>query len=85
MYPLSSGIREHLAEQWRERARARGEAVASWSRWPYGHLFLGQLGPLAERVIREIIAKLGRAAKLTSPLGPHDLSHTFAKALFFTS
>jgi site-specific recombinase XerD len=73
--------REHLAEQWRERARARGEAVASWSRWPDGHLFLGKPGPLAERGIREIRASLGRAAKLTSPLGPHDLRHTFAKAL----
>ncbi len=73
--------RGHLAEQWHERARARGESVASWSRWPDGHLFLGQRGPLAERGIREIIAKLGRAAKLTSPLGPHDLRHTFAKAL----
>ena len=28
-----------------------------------------------------IIAKLGQAAKLASPLGPHDLRHTFAKAL----
>lgn len=73
--------REHLAEQWRERAAVRGETVASWSRWPDGHLFLGQRGPLAERGIREIIAKLGQAAKLASPLGPHDLRHTFAKAL----
>jgi len=73
--------REHLAERWRERAAIRGEPVASWSRWPDGHLFLGQRGPLAERGIREIIAKLGQAAKLTSPLGPHDLRHTFAKAL----
>jgi len=73
--------REHLAEQWRERAAVRGEAVASWSRWPDGHLFLGQRGPLAERGIREIIAKLGQAAKLASPLGPHDLRHTFAKSL----
>ncbi len=73
--------REHLAEQWRERTRVRGEAVASWSRWPDGHLFLGQRGPLAERGIREIIAKLGQAAKLSSPLGPHDLRHTFAMAL----
>ncbi len=73
--------REHLAEQWRERARVRGEAVAVWSRWPDGHLFLGQRGPLAERGIREIIAKLGQAAKLSSPLGPHDLRHTFAKSL----
>ena len=73
--------REHLAEQWRERARVRGEAAASWSRWPDGHLFLGQRGPLTERGIREIITKLGRAAKLASPLGPHDLRHTFAKAL----
>lgn len=73
--------REHLAEQWRERTRVWGEAVAAWSRWPDGHLFLGQRGPLAERGIREIIAKLGRAAKLASPLGPHDLRHTFAKAL----
>ena len=59
----------------------QGEAVAAWSRWPDGHLFLGQRGPLAERGIREIIAKLGQAAKLASPLGPHDLRHTFAKAL----
>src|SRR5438270_6495795 len=73
--------REHLAEQWHERAAVRGEAAASWSRWPDGHLFLGQRGPLAERGIREIIAKLGQAAKLASPLGPHDLHHTFAKAL----
>ena len=73
--------REHLAEQWRERSAVRGETVASWSRWPDGHLFLGQRGPLTERGIREIIAKLGQAAKLASPLGPHDLRHTFAKAL----
>jgi len=38
--------------------------------FPDGHLFLGKLGPLAERGIREIIAKLGQAAKLSSPLGP---------------
>ncbi len=73
--------REYLAEHWRERARVRGETVAVWSRWPDGHLFLGQRGPLAERGIREIIAKLGQAAKLSSPLGPHDLRHTFAKSL----
>ena len=73
--------REQVAEHWRERARVQGETVASWSRWPDGHLFLGQRGPLAERGIREIIAKLGQAAKLPSPLGPHDLRHTFAKAL----
>lgn len=73
--------REHLAEQWRERSRIQGEALAAWSRWPDGHLFLGQRGPLAERGIREIIAKLGQAAKLASPLGPHDLRHTFAKSL----
>jgi site-specific recombinase XerD len=48
--------------------------------FPDGHLFLGQRGPLAERGIREIIAKLGQAAKLSSPLGPHDLRHTFAKS-----
>jgi site-specific recombinase XerD len=73
--------REQAAEHWRERASIQGEVVASWSRWPDGHLFLGQRGPLAERGIREIIAKLGQAAKLSSPLGPHDLRHTFAKAL----
>jgi site-specific recombinase XerD len=49
--------------------------------FPDRHLFLGQRGPLAERGIREIIAKLGQAAKLSSPLGPHDLRHTFAKSL----
>src|SRR5207248_3365308 len=73
--------REHLAEHWRERAAERREAVASWSSWPDGHLFLGQRGPLAERGMHEIIAKLGQAAKLSSPLGPHDLRHTFAKSL----
>jgi site-specific recombinase XerD len=73
--------REQLAEHWRERAVLRGEAVAAWSHWPDGHLFLGQRGPLSERGIREIIAKLGQAAKLASPLGPHDLRHTFAKSL----
>ena len=73
--------REQLAERWRERAVLRGESVASWSRWPDGHLFLGQRGPLAERGIREIIAKLGQAAKLLSPRGPHDLRHTFAALL----
>lgn len=52
--------------------------MAAWSSWPDGHLFLGQRGPLAERGIWEIIAKLGQAAKLASPLGPHDLRHTFA-------
>jgi site-specific recombinase XerD len=73
--------REHLAEYWRERATVDGSVVASWSRWPDGHLFLGQRGPLNERGIREIIAKLGQVAKLPSPLGPHDLRHTFAKSL----
>jgi site-specific recombinase XerD len=34
-----------------------------------------------EHGIREIIAKLGQAAKLSSPLGPHDLRHTVAKSL----
>jgi len=59
--------RRHLAEHWRERAAIRGEVVTSWSRWPDGHLFLGQRGPLAERGIREIIAKLGQC-RLTDKL-----------------
>lgn len=46
-----------------------------------GSLFLGQRGPLMERGIREVVAKLGRAAGLAGPLGPHALRHTFAKAL----
>jgi integrase/recombinase XerD len=73
--------RERLAEQWRDRAMVRGETTPPWSLWPSGHLFLSQRGPLRERGIREIIAKLGQAAKLSSPLGPHDLRHTFAKSL----
>src|SRR5256885_2179531 len=52
--------RELLAEHWRERAAERRETVASWSRWAGGDLILGQRGPLAERGIREIIAKLGQ-------------------------
>src|SRR5215469_561205 len=81
--PLSAYFtyRERLAEHWRERAVLRGKAVVAWSGFPDGHLFLGQRGPLAERGIREIIAKLGHKASLASPLGPHDLRHTFAKAL----
>src|SRR5216683_268639 len=74
-------IRRGKGLKHREIPLVQGETVAPWSRWPGGHLFLGQRGPLAERGIREIIAKLGQAAKLASPLGPHDLRHTFAKAL----
>lgn len=59
----------------------RSETTPPWSLWPNGHLFLGQREPLTERGIRKIIAKLGQAAKLSSPLGPHDLRHTFAKSL----
>src|SRR5260370_22038500 len=47
--------REHLADHWRERATIRGEAIAAWSRWPDGHLFLGHRGPLPDRAIRELI------------------------------
>lgn len=81
--PLNTYLkhREHLAERWRERKSVRGDAIVPWSTWPDGHLFLGQRGPLTERGIREIIAKLGLAARLPSPLGPHDLRHTFATAL----
>ncbi|GAC1437794.1 MAG: hypothetical protein NVSMB65_12120 [Chloroflexota bacterium] len=43
--------------------------------------FLGQRGPLTARGIRQIVAKLGQAAKLETPLAPHDLRHTFATAL----
>src|SRR5260370_2241586 len=44
-----------LAAHWRERATIRGEAIAAWSRWPDGHLFLGHRGPLPDRAIRELI------------------------------
>ena len=74
-------IRRGKGLKHREIPLVQGETVASWSRWPDGHLFLGQRGPLTVRGIREIIAKLGQAAKLPSPLGPHDLRHTFAKSL----
>jgi site-specific recombinase XerC len=50
------------------------------STWPDGHLFLGQRGPLNERGMRESFAKFGQVAKLSSPLGPHDLRYTFAKS-----
>ncbi len=70
--------RRLLAARWGRRV---GGAVPAWAAWPDGHLFLGQRGPLAERGLRAIVAALGAAAKLADPLGPHDLRHTFAKAL----
>ncbi len=72
--------RRRLVERWARRGGAGGGAP-SWAAWPDGHLFLGQRGPLTERGLREIVAALGMAAKLADPLGPHDLRHTFAKAL----
>src|SRR5260370_19634718 len=53
--------REHLAEQWRERATVRRETVACLRRWPDWHLFLGQRGAIAEIGIRDVISKLGQA------------------------
>ena len=73
--------RRHLAERWQQKARTWGHAAPQWARWPDGHLFLGQRGPLTERGIREIVTKVGQAAKLEEPLSPHALRHTFAKAL----
>jgi len=73
--------REDLAQRWTRKAVGWGEAPPVWAAWPDGRLFLGQRGPLTERGIRTIVAKLGQAAKLDAPLSPHDLRHTFAKAL----
>lgn len=73
--------RRQLEEHWQQKARARGQRTPDWAAWPDGHLFLGQRGPLTERGIREIVAKIGEAAKLEESLSPHDLRHTFAKAL----
>ncbi len=73
--------RRHLAERWQQKARTWERPLPVWAQWPDGHLFLGQRGPLTERGIREIVAKVGQAAKLEEPLSPHALRHTFAKAL----
>jgi site-specific recombinase XerD len=73
--------RRHLAERWQQKAHTWGHPFPVWAQWPDGHLFLGQRGPLTERGIREIVAKVGQAAKLEEPLSPHALRHTFAKAL----
>ena len=73
--------RRHLAERWQQKAHTWGYPFPGWAHWPDGHLFLGQRGPLTERGIREIVAKVGQAAKLEAPLSPHALRHTFAKAL----
>ncbi len=73
--------RRRLAERWQQKARGRGQAPRAGARWPDGHLFLGQRGPLTERGIREIVTKVGQAAQLEEPLSPHALRHTFAKAL----
>jgi site-specific recombinase XerD len=73
--------RQELADRWARKAEAWGEVAPVWAGWPDGRLFLGQRGPLTERGMRTILAKLGQAAKLDDPLSPHDLRHTFAKAL----
>lgn len=73
--------RRQLAERWRQRRRAQRHPVPPWSAWPEGHLFLGQRGPLRERGIRDIVTRLGEAAKLDTGLFPHALRHTFATAL----
>ena len=73
--------RRQLAEHWSLKASAAGDRTALWAAWPEGHLFLGQRGPLTERGVREIIAKVGEAAKLDHGISPHDLRHTFAKSL----
>jgi len=73
--------RRQLAEKWSRKFAVRLQRMPAWAAWPDGHLFLGQRGPLTERGIREIVARLGAAAKLEEPLSPHDLRHTMAKAL----
>ncbi len=73
--------RRDLAERWARKAQTCGEPAPEWAVWPDGHLFLGQRGPLGTRGIRQIVGKLGQAAKLEGPLAPHDLRHTFATAL----
>jgi len=39
-----------------DTAKPSTQITSFWSRLPDGHLFLGKLGPLAERGIRELIA-----------------------------
>jgi len=73
--------RRQLAERWAARALMRHQISPVWSEWPQGRMFLGQRGPLTERGIRDIVAKIGLAAKLDAPLSPHNLRHTFATAL----
>lgn len=73
--------RRDLAQSWACKAEAWGAPPPAWAAWPDGRLFLGQRGPLTERGIRTIVTKLGQAAKTDEPLSPHDLRHTFAKAL----
>ncbi|MCG8349586.1 MAG: tyrosine-type recombinase/integrase [Chloroflexales bacterium] len=73
--------RRQLAERWAARALLRHQTPPAWSEWPQGRVFLGQRGPLTERGIRDIVAKIGMAAKLDAPLSPRDLRHTFATAL----
>lgn len=73
--------RRLLAERWAARTLKRRQTPPVWSQWPEGRVFLGQRGPLSARGIRDIVAKIGLAAKLDTPLSPHDLRHTFATAL----
>lgn len=73
--------RRTVADRWARKAAVWGQSAPAWAAWPEGHLFLGQRGPLTARGIHAIIAKLGQGAKLDVSLAPHDLRHTFAKAL----
>jgi len=73
--------RRQLAERWAAWAQVRRQSPPALSCWPEGRVFLGQRGPLTERGIRDIVAKIGQAAKLDAPLSPHDLRHNFATAL----
>ncbi len=55
--------RRALAARWARQAQAYDEPAPAWASWPDGHLFLGQRGPLGVRGIRQIVGKLGHAAR----------------------
>lgn len=73
--------RRTCADHWRQKAIVRNQPPPVWAQWPDGHLFLGQRGPLTVRGMRDVVAAVGAAARLDTPLSPHMLRHTFATAL----
>ena len=76
------GHRRCLADGWHQQARQPGRPLPSWCQWPHGPLFIGQRGPLGERMIQHTVAQVGQQAGLVRPLTPSVLHATFLARVF---